>query len=631
MKEYKENNKKIEIDGGNQVDFGAKKEEIVEKKREKNSEGARLFEAKKEFSAKEIREIGDYPLLKTLEILKYPDEETIKKLEEKVLIEAASAVSLDGRKLRVKDVNAFGPLLVQMLKEGSEKGALEINKNILESLLLKSGYKSLDEFLPEKQKELETLRTLCLTLVENRDLLDRCLKPFPKCGWTLKNHLPLLVKDVALRTGLNLSEEEIQNLADSFVNIKNLAESKECQAILNYYDSDDPCWDHDGRRKNLYGILCEYANSYFQTEYLVDILYKVKEVIKLYYPDIFKDLPAKTSIQYRPIFHYDIEKKYCIGEATENAAYSKETSHLKVFSMIPLNNRRNYGKMEIINSFDIAAAKENKEKAIEIPRILRKNSDLMSLIHEYLHYLVVEQSNLPDDFLTNEGALSKKYRNSPYVTMLEGTSVFLELLIEDFLTKDALKLGLTNRDIEDLKNLKDGRLRSLKEHGRGLRHLQQKIEIMENPQEREQLIRAWEEEKQELEKARPAGVNPKDYSGQSKIQELEKLIERAKDPVKVQSYIKRLRQEILDYNAYYEGTLSFFHKLYKKEGLTGTLNFIKNLDAEKILKVDRESEEYKELLGNPDLFVEKFTRAPEQSSPKDNKLPTGQAVRGFAK
>ncbi len=477
-------------------------------------------------------------------------------------------------------------------------------------------YKSLKQFPKEKQENIVNLRKIFSSVLTDDELLYKCMVPKERVA----DYVRSLVAEINEKYELGLIDGDIQRAVSGLLGYgPKSSHCSETDAIIDYTDFSDRDLTEDWRRNNLYGVLCEYADDYHELRYYLQQVEKTKIFFKNYFPEFYKDISVKVLVLYPiygNIFIPSVEGGMTFRAAEMMRCFYDDTGIKKdalfqIEASSNLKGKRDLGMMETFSVFDADKTSQHSEtdgKEKISKTVLRKNQDFHVMLHEYFHLVLNKKYPLPEKYW-NASADDPDVFFSSYRVWGEGISILGELIADDIVLKNAEKLGLSKRDIADFEYLKQSRLRELKSGSRLLKELAGKMEVFKDDKLRNEYIENLSKRRKELVDFKSGLKNIDDlFEVSVEIDEIDSEINRLNQPELRMALIKEYEDNYWNGRNFYDGIFKFTHKLYKKFGMDEYMKIINNLDVNKIMQIRKDSEEYNQLLGNPDLIIEKYCK-----------------------
>lgn len=276
---------------------------------------------------------------------------------------------------------------------------------------------------PEFFQEISEIRDLIEVIISNEELLTKFVELEDSLKFRTK-YLPKLVDDIVLKSEMK-DNEDISNT------LKSILKNSDFRTIDLYVENH--------KDENLYKAICKYADAYFQTKDMLKSVHVAKKVIETCLPDFYKEFPFSV------IIYQNVDNNRASHEIIEDD--EQDRRHLLRLEVLELrDNRRDYENMETTGAF---------EKGYSFRC---KNSDLISMIHEYAHGLYSEIVN------EKENEKPKNYYETADSAINEGFAVFIEIKCCEKMINNAKIMNLDERDIKDLQERKDQRTRELEKY-----------------------------------------------------------------------------------------------------------------------------------------------------------------------
>jgi hypothetical protein len=565
-------------------------------------------------SRKVIRRMGHYPMLKTLKVLEQPPKIVLEEHEGSFIQEVA-ADFFEGKRLiqllNIKDRAKAEQIIRNALEEAIKEEVVEFNEYHLRTM----GFYSLEKFSAEKQEMIKLIRQLCRVIIEDEELLNICILPSSEPERIAVSRE--VIRRAADKNEIAIKDEQMERCVFFFNHASSSCE--EFQAVVSYRDFNDPYGEKEYAR-TLYSTLCEYADSHFQTIYLLRQLDWVVKFIHAFFPDIFRKFPVMVNFEYEPRFVLKNFRECIYGlVAAENASISFEKIWLlRIFTAHAVSGARDYERME--TSYPWVS-----DQRVATCQFLRIVSDFVSLFHEYMHgvFSAITEKEAAKICKTS----AQEWNKTAHAVLSEGFSVFMETIATKFIIENAESFGLSEREVESFEACRKIRIASNNDKRYVLGEAAKELEMLSNPWLRAQYLRDITIEMETLtDETLREGC--KDWlkkslertTDENEKERLREELELCDDPEQRRGRMEYLQDERLNVTItklregrlqdlrsfldsgnpalYIEG-YGFFDCLYENLGLEAILKFVLELSDKKAFGLKRDSAEYKRLIKNP--------------------------------
>jgi hypothetical protein len=290
------------------------------------------------------------------------------------------------------------------------------------------------EYFPETKSEIESIVAKWISLLDEKQISDKTT-----LNLLLEKFFNLDGKTHPGSTsGCTTTLESWRNLCSTTYLLHN-SEHKD-------YDYRPPTFKSITNSLLPLNYLKRYSISMERAEYLLDLDQRIESFLSTHFPQIHTYRPETLIALRNPKNTESFKATQALNEA--NGSWSNETKEIVISSAT---------QVEATTSEDLS-----KEMTFTFgpdlnkSQVSRKVSDTITLIHEKIHgdYNLLVQKDMNEnpegEFQTADFALN------------EGLAVLVEMLAIDLLVQDPQILGLTQQEVDELRNCLDNRINTFK-------------------------------------------------------------------------------------------------------------------------------------------------------------------------
>ena|GEM_PF-4366007 len=256
---------------------------------------------------------------------------------------------------------------------------------------------------PRQKLHVERIRRIVDAALKDEALLARFV-PVSDDWDRVTEHIPALVGDIAAKEGMELSEQELQEISNDF----DMSDFRT-----------DGIYIVGGDNENLYRSMTRYAEGYFASKRGIAALQRARQGLVKYFPDFYRDLPYRIFV---------MEAAQDGGSASYFGKTPEGYHWFNFFCPGLQKDGQTYGLFAKTYLFDHDVI------------------DTLIMLHEYAHGLYAEMTGL----LRSEGQVGAYYDTAD-AAFNEGFAVFMELMAGARLEQDAALWGWGERQKADLR------------------------------------------------------------------------------------------------------------------------------------------------------------------------------------